>query len=82
MSNPLAILYTSENCQEGDRAIALFERYDFEYKTYSLDKDFTQKQFEQEFGKEAYLPQIAIGCKHVGGMKDLLQFLKNNHIIE
>jgi hypothetical protein len=34
-----------------------------------------------EFGKEATYPQVAIGSKHIGSIKETLQYLKNQEII-
>ena len=42
---------------------------------YKLNSHFTQKGFEAEFGKEAEYPQVNIGFKHIGGMKETLQYM-------
>ena len=43
---------------------------------YFLDEDFTQQQFDMEFGGDASYPQIQIDAKHVGTLKDTLHYLQ------
>ena len=45
---------------------------------YYLDKDFTIQQFTDEFGEGSEFPQIAIGYKHVGNLKDTLHYMSDN----
>ena len=35
-----------------------------------------------EFGGDASYPQVSYGNKHIGSMKETLQFLKNNGILD
>ena len=35
-----------------------------------LNKHFTQRAFEAEFGEGAEYPQVAIGAKHIGSLKE------------
>jgi hypothetical protein len=35
-----------------------------------------------EFGPEASYPQVAIGNKHIGGLKETLQYFKQNGVIQ
>ena len=48
-----------------------------EYLEYRLNNHFSQRAFEAEFGEEATFPQVALGSKHIGGMKDTLQYMKD-----
>ena len=43
-----------------------------------VGEDFTQTEFEMEFGGDAKYPQVTIGKSHVGNLKETLQemFLK------
>ena len=47
------------------------------YKEYFLDEDFTQQQFDMEFGGDATYPQIQINAKHIGNLKDTLHYLQD-----
>jgi hypothetical protein len=38
-----------------------------------VDEDFTQTEFEMEFGGDAKYPQVTIGKDHVGNLKETLQ---------
>ena len=73
----LAIVY-SDRSQECDRVISLLQSLEHEYVEYVLDRDFTTKQFKDEFGEGATYPQVAIGIKHVGSLKETLQYFNYN----
>ena len=68
----------SNGSQECERIAQLLKSIGGEFLEYKLDKHFNQKAFEQEFGDEATYPQVAIGTKHIGSMKETLQYM-NNH---
>ena len=72
-----AVIY-SNGSQECERIAQLLKSIGGEFLEYKLDKHFTQKAFEQEFGDDATYPQVAIGTKHIGSMKETLQYM-NNH---
>lgn len=76
-----AVLYSKNNCQECDRARMLLESLGICYLEYKHLQDFTDKQFFSEFGTEASYPQVAIDYTHIGGLKETLQYLKENKII-
>ena len=74
-----AVIY-SNGSQECERIAQLLKSIGGEFLEYKLDKHFNQKAFEQEFGEEATYPQVAIGTKHIGSMKETLQYM-NNHVM-
>jgi len=76
------VLYSSDNCQECERARMLLESIKCNYLEYKLNKDFTNKQFVAEFGKSASLPQFSFGYRHIGGLKETLQYLKQKNLIK
>jgi len=76
-----AILYSKENCLECERARMLLNSVNVSYLEYNLSKDFNEKQFYSEFGKNATFPQIAIDYRHIGSLKETLQYLKEQSII-
>lgn len=71
----LAVVY-SNGSQECERVISLFKSLGGEFQVYKLNSHFTQRAFENEFGDSATYPQIAIGAKHVGDLKETLNHLK------
>ena len=71
-----AVIY-SNGSQECERIAQLLRSIGGEFLEYKLDKHFTQKAFEQEFGDEATYPQVAIGTKHIGSMKETLQYMNS-----
>ena len=74
-----SVIYSNKS-QECERAIMLLSNVKEDFHEYVLDHDFTDKQFHAEFGSEAQYPQISIGLKHRGGLKETLQFMKDNNI--
>jgi|TARA_B100000035_G_C21016412_1_gene562043 hypothetical protein len=68
------VLY-SDGGQESERAEALLKTDALRYKKYVLGKDFSKTEFEMEFGGDAHYPQLNVGTKHVGGLKEFLQHL-------
>jgi hypothetical protein len=76
-----AIIYSNRN-QECERAQTLLSACKIdEVIVYYLDKDFTQKQFRDEFGTEVEYPQIAVGMSHIGGLKDTLHYLNKKKMM-
>ena len=80
MNLPAVILYSNDN-QECDRAKMLLSCVGGEFLEYKLGKDFRQTDFNNEFGSQAEYPQIAIGYKHIGGLKETLQFLNKEGLL-
>lgn len=75
------VLYSKEKCQECERARMLLDSINVDYLEYTLGKEFTSKQFRLEFGESAEFPQLAFGHMHIGGLKESLQFLNNENLI-
>ena len=75
------VLYSNGN-QECERAKMLLEAVHEDTKEFLLDTDFSDKQFRAEFGNEAEYPQVNVGFKHIGGLKETLNYLKNEKIIK
>jgi len=71
-----AVIY-SNGSQECERMAMLLKALDGEFHEYLLGKDFTENQFLGEFGEDATYPQVSIGYKHIGSMKETLQYMNN-----
>jgi len=81
----LAIIYSNRS-QECQRAVALLESLEQKFIQYELNRDFSIKQFYEEFGTEAEFPQVTIyeyyvGIAHVGGLKETLNYYKNKNLL-
>lgn len=75
-----AVIY-SNGSQECERISMLIKNLGGEFHEYLVDVDFSERQFEMEFGKDADYPQVSIGNRHIGSIKETLQFLKNQKLI-
>ena len=76
----IATIYSNKS-QECERAAQLLKALGCNFREYFLDEDFTKQQFQMEFGGDAHYPQIALGSKPLGGLKDALQYLKQHGYI-
>lgn len=74
------VLYTNGG-QESERIQQLLSNLEGEYLEYLLGVDFSDKQFRMEFGPEAEYPQVAIGTRHIGGLKETLHYLQDNKVL-
>ena len=70
-----AVIYTNGS-QECERMTSLLKQLDVDILEYKLNKHFSQRAFESEFGKEATYPQVSLGYTHIGDMKETLNFMK------
>lgn len=75
------VLYSKENCQECERIKALLYHLNINYLEYKLEVNYTQNQFFSEFGSDATYPQITVDHRHIGKIKDFLNYLKEKNII-
>ena len=75
-----AVIYSNGN-QECERAKTLLEKLNFQISVYKLDQHFSQKGFDAEFGEEAEYPQVNVGFKHIGGLKETLNYFKDNNLL-
>jgi len=71
-----AVIY-SNGSQECERIAMLLRNLDGEFHEYELDKHFTIEEFNAEFGEDAQFPQVSIGYKHIGDMKETLNYMKD-----
>ena len=74
-----AVIY-SNGSQECERIAALLKSLGGEFLEQKLNQHFTQKGFESEFGADAEYPQINIGYRHIGSMKETLRYLKETGV--
>ena len=75
-----ALIY-SNGSQECERAKMLLTSINEDTKEFLLGVDFSDRQFRAEFGSEAEYPQIAIGLKHRGTLKETLQYLQAKEVL-
>tara|TARA_R110002020_G_scaffold182909_1_gene378750 strand:+ start:4240 stop:4482 length:243 start_codon:yes stop_codon:yes gene_type:complete len=73
-----ALIY-SNGSQECERAQDLLQSIKENVRVFNLNIDFTDKEFRAEFGTEANYPQISIGLKHRGDLKETLNYLNKRN---
>ena len=75
MSDNTCVIYSNGN-QECERA-KFYWRSNFQILEYKLNT-FSARGFVEEFGEEAEYPQVNVGFKHIGSLKDTLHYFKEN----
>ena len=75
-----AVIY-SNGSQECERAKILLEKLNFQIQEYNLNEHFSARGFVEKFGEEAEYPQVNVGFRHIGGLKDTLNYFKVNGIL-
>ena len=75
-----AVIY-SNGSQECERAKTLLEKLNFQIQVYKLNQHFSERGFVEEFGLEAEYPQLNIGFRHIGGLKDTLNYFQQNNLL-
>ena len=75
-----AVIY-SNGSQECERIAALLKSLGGEFLEYKLNEHFTQRGFESEFGPDAEYPQINIGFRHIGSLKETLQYMNEQGVL-
>mgnify|MGYP000032054519 FL=1 len=71
-----AVIY-SNGSQECNRMASLLKNLDgiVTFLEYKVGNDFTEQQFQMEFGSDASYPQVNIGTQHVGNMNETLKYM-------
>ncbi|AFK66322.1 hypothetical protein SWPG_00072 [Synechococcus phage S-CBM2] len=75
MTDRLTAVIYSDGSQECERMSMLLRSLGGEFHEYIVGADFSDRQFRMEFGKDATYPQCTIGSKHIGSMKETLQYM-------
>ena len=76
----VAVIY-SNGSQECERMRFLLEKMGEDLHEYTLGQDFDDRAFYSEFGEEATYPQISIGYKHIGNMKETLNYMSSRGML-
>ena len=71
-----AVIYSNGN-QECERTKTLLQKLNVEILEYKLNQHFSERGFVEEFGEEAEYPQVNVGFRHIGGLKDTLQYMND-----
>jgi glutaredoxin len=75
-----AVIYSNGN-QECERAKTLLQKLNVEILEYKLNQHFSDRGFVEEFGKEAEYPQVNVGFRHIGGLKETLQYMNDKGML-
>ena len=74
-------VYSKQDCPYCYKVKQVLELCGKDYVVYTLNKDFSKKEFYSEFGEVSAFPQVVMDDKHLGGCTDTIQYLKELSII-
>ena len=74
-------VYSKQDCPYCYKVKQVLELCGKDYVVYTLNKDFSKKEFYSEFGEGSAFPQVVMDDKHLGGCTDTIQYLKELSII-
>jgi glutaredoxin len=75
------IVYSKPECPYCFKIKKVLELCGKEFVVYTLDEDFTGKEFYAEFGEGSTFPQVVVDEQHLGGCTDTIQYLKELSLI-
>jgi glutaredoxin len=73
-------IYSKDGCVYCQQIKVLFELNDFKFVEYRLGRDFTGKEFYEQFGNESTFPQVILSEKHLGGCTETIKYLQEQNI--
>ena len=74
-------VYSKQDCPYCYKVKQVLELCGKGYVVYTLNKDFSKKEFYSEFGEGSAFPQVVMDDKHLGGCTYTIQYLKELSII-
>lgn len=74
-------IYSKDNCPYCSKVKQVLEIIEADFVVYSLDKQFTKKEFYSEFGEGSTFPQVIVNDQHIGGCTDTIKYLKENNLV-
>ncbi len=75
------IVYSKPECPYCFKVKKVLELGGKDFVVYTLDEDFTRKEFYAEFGEGSTFPQVVVDDQHLGGCTDTIQYLKELSLI-
>jgi glutaredoxin 3 len=73
-------IYSKNGCVYCQQIKVLLELNDFKFVEYRLGRDFTSKEFYEQFGNESTFPQVILSEKHLGGCTETIKYLQEQNI--
>jgi len=70
------IIYSKENCPNCVKAKALMDKYS--PTIFKMGEDISRDAFFEKFPNAKTVPQIEIDGEHIGGYKELVEWVKFN----
>jgi len=81
MSENVFVIYSKIGCPWCVRVEDVMSTVGLTHAVYTLNHNFTPKEFYDKFGQGATFPQVLLNEKHLGGCIDTIKYLQENKII-
>lgn len=75
-------VYSKDGCGFCDRLTHFMEQKGVQYEKFSLGEDFSSEEFITRFGYNSTFPQVIFENQRLGGMKDTVRYLLDNHMVK
>ena len=74
-------IYSKSGCGFCDRLVTFMENKDLPYEKFSLGDDFSVEEFLNKFGRGSTFPQVNYNNLNIGGMKETVKYIIDNHLV-
>ncbi len=75
------LIYSKPGCPFCVKIKKVMELAELQHVVYTLDQDFTKKEFYNQFGEGSTFPQVVYNNQNLGGCVDTINYLKQNNIL-
>lgn len=73
-------IYSRLGCKYCKQIIQVMELSELKYVVYQLDRDFTNEDFDTEFGGGATFPQVVLEGIKLGGCQESIKYMREQAI--
>jgi len=74
-------VYTREGCPYCDQVKQVLSGKGYNFREYTLDRNFSREDFYREFGRGSTFPQVLLNDKKLGGCTDTVKYLREQKLI-
>lgn len=81
MNKNIFTVYTKIGCPYCTKVLGALQLAELRYVEYKLGRDFTKKEFYDEFGVGTTFPQVLCDDKSLGGCQETVKYLRENNLV-
>ena len=81
MSDKKFYVYSKDGCGFCEKLTLFMDNNNVNYEKFNLGSDYTKEEFIERFGYNSTFPQVVIDNEKIGGMKDTVRYLVDQHYV-